>query len=248
MNPRAGTGQHIGKVGDRAGILRTVTPASTHRHVPRRASIFLPVVLVAALSGCSSSSASSRPPAPVTSTSEGTFGTVAGGTAATGSVTCTDVTGGITFYPPLVNAGTSPETTSIVLSVSGCTPTGSNVSQVAGARATAIIQGADNSCTGLLTSRPIAVAFAWSPSSIHASLVSFSGFSLPTDAAGHVGFALPDKGGSASVAGSFGGTNGGASSSGSTFSSLTVAQLHSTCDTTAGLTSLTFVNGTVTLS
>jgi len=173
---------------------------------------------------------------------------VAGGAIATGSVTCTNVTGGITFYPPLLTAGTSPETTSIVLTVSGCTTTGSSVVQVAGARATATIRGANNSCTGLLASMPIAVAFAWSPSAVHASLVSFSGFSLPTDAAGHVGFALPDRGGSSGVAGSFAGTNNGASSSGSTFSSLTVAQLHATCDTAAGLASLTFVNGTVVVS
>jgi len=232
----------------RASVLMAMTSRATRNFVLRPLSILLPLGLVAVLAGCSSTSTSTGSDTTMTTSSDATPSTIAGGTIATGSVTCTNATGGITFHPPLVNAGTSPETTSIVLTVSGCTTTGSSVAQVAGARATAIIRSANNVCTGLLATMPIAVAFAWSPSSIHASLVSFSGFTLPTDTAGHIGFALPNKGGSPSVAGSFGGTDHDASSSGSTYSSLTAAQLHATCDTAAGLASLNFVNGTVALS
>ena len=205
----------------------------------------LPVVALTVLSGCSTDSG---PDAAGTTSPAHVLTTDAGGATATGTVTCTDVTGGITFHPPLVKAGTSPESTSIVLTVSGCTTSGSTANQVASANATGVIRGANNSCTGLLTSMPITVTFAWSPNSIHPSAVAFSGFALPTDGAGHLGFALPDKGGTSRVAGSFGGGAGGASSSGSVHSPLTAAQLQATCDTSAGLTSVTFANGTVTLS
>jgi len=91
------------------------------------------------------------------------------------------------------------------------------------------------------------VAVTWAPSSIHASVATFSGYSIVPDAAGHVGFSLPASGGTVTVAGSFGGSDNGATSKASTFSDQTTTQLLATCGTTAGVSSLNITSGTVTL-
>ncbi|HUY22248.1 MAG TPA: hypothetical protein VMV22_07890 [Acidimicrobiales bacterium] len=229
------------------------------RRLWKSVGVAVPVVLVVALSGCSSTSptragttsttsASSSTTAATTSTTGVTPVTAAGGTVATGSVTCTNVTGTITFTPPLTNSGTSAEATRISLAAAGCTTAGSTGIQVASGTATATITSPTNGCVSLLSSKPVVVAVAWSPSSIHASVASFGGYAIVTDAAQHTGFGLPNAKGTASVDGSFAGTDHGATSTAATYSSLTTTQLLTACGTTAGLAALTIASGTVTLS
>jgi hypothetical protein len=114
--------------------------------------------------------------------------------------------------------------------------------------ATATIKSSTNGCVSLLTSKPVAVAVAWSPSSIHATVASFGGYAIVTDAAQHIGFGLPNAKGSVTVAGSFAGTDNGAKSTASTYSNLTSVQLLTACGTAAGLPALAIATGTVTFS
>jgi hypothetical protein len=213
------------------------------------AALALPAVLALSLSACSTSTSSSATTTTTTTTAAagGTPTTLAGGTIATGGVTCTNVVGVVNFSPPLTSSGTSAETTEISLTASGCTTSGSNAAPVTGGRASATIQSTSNSCTGLLSSKPVAVAVTWAPNSIHASVASFSGYAIVPDAAGHIGFSLPGSGGTVTVAGSFAGSDNGAASKASTFSDQTTAQLLATCGTTAGVASLTIASGSVTL-
>ncbi len=217
----------------------------------------VPLALVAVLSGCSSkaptSATSTTPPATTTtSTTSAAVGvtpsTVAGGAVATGSVTCTNVTGTITFTPPLSNTPTGPETTRLSLTATGCTTAGSSGTQVTSGTATATIQSSTNGCVSLLSSKPVVVAVAWSPSSIHASVASFGGYAIVTDAAQHTGFGLPNAKGSVSVAGSFAGADNGAKSTAATYSNLTSVQLLTDCGTAAGLPDLAIADGSVTFS
>jgi hypothetical protein len=231
-----------------------MTTFANRRRMPTLVATALPLALALALSACSSSSSSSSQAATTTTSTTTTTApggvatptTLAGGKVATGSVTCTSVTGTIAFNPPLTNSGTSPETTSITLTASGCTPAGSSASTVTSGTATATIQSATNGCLSLLTSKPVAVAVAWSPSSIHASVATFSGYAIVSDAGGNIGFGLPNSGGTATIAGSFAGTDNGATSKATTYSALTQTTLLAACATAAGVPSLAITNGSVT--
>jgi len=226
-------------------------------YVWRSLTFAVPLALVAVLSGCSSKAATSdtsttQASTTTTSTTSAaaavTPTTGAGGAVAAGSVTCTNVTGTITFTPPLSNTPTGPETTRLSLTATGCTTAGSSGTQVTSGTATATIQSSTNGCVSLLTSKPVVVAVAWSPSSIHASVASFGGYAIVTGAAQHTGFGLPNAKGSVSVAGSFAGADNGAKSTASTYSDLTSVQLLTACGTAAGLPQLAIANGSVTFS
>ncbi len=234
-----------------------MTPFVAHRRLSRSLPVLVPLALVVVLSGCSSKTLTSTTTTThrsttTTSTTPTAAGvtptTVAGGAVAAGSVTCTDVTGKITFTPPLSNTPTGPETTRLSLTATGCSTAGSSGTQVTSGTATATIQSSTNGCVSLLTSKPVVVAVAWSPSSIHASVASFGGYSIVTDTAQHTGFGLPNAKGSVTVAGSFAGTDSGAKSTASTDSNLTSVALLTACGTTAGLPELAIASGTVTFS
>ena len=117
-----------------------------------RLSLLVPLGMVAIL-GAACSSSPSPSAAPPTTTL----------TLATGEVTCNNITGSLTFSPPLTTKGGSSESTAIVLTAAGCTTKGSNVSTVTGATESATITSATNSCTGLLTSRALTVNIAGPP-------------------------------------------------------------------------------------
>lgn len=233
-----------------------MTNSVIHKATGTAASGALALLLALVLSACSSSpSASSTTTSQgASSTTEGhagptgTQGTQAGGAVATGSITCTKVTGTITFTPPITGNGSSAESTDISLTVDGCTTTGSNVAQVTGGTATATIKTASSNCSNLLNPQPVSVAVSWSPGSVHASQASFSSDGIVSDSAGHLGFGLPGSGGTATVTGSFAGSDNGAKSSATTYSTLTAAELQSACASPAGVASLTVASGSVTLS
>lgn len=248
----------LGPRPDRGRYRRIVALCVTRRRARGPLALVVPLALVAVLAGCSSTGSSSpttKAPtttAAATTTTSAAVGatpaTLAGGTVATGSVSCTHVTGTITFTPPLSNTGTSPETTRLSLDASGCTTSAPGGIPVTGGTATATIHSSTNGCVSLLTSKPVAVAVAWSPSSVHATVASFGGYAIVSDASQHTGFGLPDAKGTVSVAGSFAGTDNGASSTASTYSDLTSIQLLTTCGTSTGLTALTIATGSVTFS
>ncbi len=215
------------------------------------------VVLVVSLvfvPACSSShkpttASTSTSTSPTTSNSTSTSSTTSAPTVATGSITCSG-TGTVTFDPPLQKGGTSPETATITIAASTCTTSGSNVSKVTGATTTLTLHGPSNACSALGTSNPASGpptwTARWTPSSIANSMVTFSGHAIETNSAGDVGFVFPNSGGSASVTGSFAGSDKGAGSSASTYTDMTEHGVLSTCRS-SGLPQLTG-KGTVTLS
>jgi len=206
----------------------------TRRRIAARVAIAGPLVLLASLgAACSSSS---------TSTSTST----AAATLATGKVACSNIAGTINFVPPLTNSGTVAESTKIAITVSGCTPSGSNVSTITSGQGTATINDATNACAGIATSKPVKVTVVWTPSSVSPTVVSFTGYKLAASASGGYGFTLPDTGGSATVDGSFSGS-GAAASTASTFSNSTAAQIGATCGSSTGLASLTLTTGSLSI-
>jgi hypothetical protein len=97
----------------------------------------------------------------------------------------------------------------------------------------------------VLTSTPATVSVTWDPSSIQPSAVSFSGSSFVFS--GGVAYVLPNAGGTATVTGSFAGSDNGAHSSASINSTMTPAQFLAACSSAAGISSLA-ASGTLTLS
>jgi len=205
---------------------------------PSRLSLVVALGLMAVLATACSSSPTASPKASPTTTTL---------TLATGGVTCTDITGSLTFTPPLTTKGTTAESTAISLRAGACTPVGSNVSSLTGGTASATISSTSNSCTGLLNSRTLAIDITWAPATIHPSVLTFSGYGGTTGTAGGEGFKLPNTGGGAKVTGSFSGSDHGAGSTAVTLSDQTATQLLAACGSSAGLTSIQVTSGTVSL-
>ncbi len=199
-----------------------------------RSAILLPSLLAVTLAACSSS------PSPKASTTTTL-------TLATGGITCTNITGSLTFAPPLTTKGASAESTAISLHVAGCSTHGSNISSVPGGSGSATITSATNACAGLLTSRALMIAITWAPSTIRQSLVTFSGYGGASNTSGDEGFTLPNAGGGTKVTGSFAGSDHGAGSTAATFSNQTGSELLAACGSSSGLTSIQVTSGTLTL-
>ncbi len=201
-----------------------------------RLSLLVPLGVIATLATACSSSPSPSAAPPTTTL-----------TLATGAVTCTDITGALTFSPPLTTKGGSAESTAIALTASGCTTNGSNVPTVTRGSESATLTSDTNSCTGLLMSRALTVNIAWTPSTIRPSVLTFSGYGGTSGSSGEEGFALPNAGGGAKVTGSFAGADHGAGSTATAVSAQTATQLLAACGSSAGLTSIQVSSGTVTL-
>jgi hypothetical protein len=199
--------------------------------------------LVAALA----TSCSSSPGASSTSTSAAAAATTTTAAVAIGAITCTGITGALTFSPPLTTKGAAAESTAINLKASGCTTAGSTGPAVTAGTGSATISSATSSCTGLLTPRALTINITWSPSTIRPSVLTFSGYSAAMNSAGDEGFTLPTSGGTAKVTGSFAGSDLGATSTAQTFSNQTGTQLLASCGSSAGLASLQVTSGTLAL-
>jgi len=217
-----------------AGVTRGKRPVSKVR--TSKLLWLVPLGLVATLTtSCSSSPSPGATPATTTLK------------VATGAVTCTGVTGMLTFSPPLTTKGAGAESTGISLKAAGCTTKGSNVAAVAGATATATISSPTSSCTGLLNSRVLTIDITWSPATIHQSVLTFTGYGGTTSSSGGLGFTLPKVGDTAKVIGSFAGSDHGAGSTGQAFSGQTGTQLLTACGSSAGLASIQVTSGTLDL-
>ncbi len=191
----------------------------------------LAVVAAACSSGGSSSTTTTAPPPKI----------------ATGTVVCSNVTGALTFSPPLTTKGTSPESTMISLRAAGCVTQGSNVHAVASGQGSATISGTTNSCTNLLNPRALTVNITWAPSTVRPTVLMFSGYAAATGPSNGEGFTLPQPKGTAKVTGSFAGSDQGAASTAATFSGDTATQLLAACGSSAGLASIQITSGNVTL-
>ena len=165
---------------------------------------------------------------------------------ARGTVSCRSVTGSVSFSPPLTAKGTSPETSTIAVSASRCTVSGSNVNRVEGASASATLMSATNACQGLLTSQALTFTVHWSPSIIRPTVLHYSGYTVSVSA-GKGAFTLPDAGGTASVTGSFAGSDHGAGSSALAVADESATGLVSACGSSTGLASIPVTSGTLTL-
>jgi hypothetical protein len=188
----------------------------------------LPLALVAILAtGCSSNST----PA----------------TVATGSVTCTHLTGRLAFSPRLTTRGGTTLSTAIVLKATGCTTSESNVPSVTSGNVTTTISSTSNACNRVLTLRSLTVKATWTPANIRASVISFSEYSLSSSRSGAGGFTFPNPGGTAKVTGSFAGSDNGANSIAVVVFNRTITQLLAACRS-SGLASIPVTSGRVTLS
>jgi len=165
---------------------------------------------------------------------------------ATGGVSCSQITGTVSFAPPLATSGKAAETTTVTLRASKCNTSDSDVSVVSGA-ATATINRATNACASLLTSKAITATVTWKPTSIRPTVVRFSGFSVTADKAGDAGFALPGPGHSVDVTGSFAGADHGARSQAVVFSSQPATQPLAACAQASGLSTIVVASGALTL-
>ena len=205
--------------------------------------------LAACSSSPSTSTSTTSSSASTTSSSTSISTSTSAPTVATGSITCSG-TGTVTFDPPLRKGGKSPETVTIAIAASTCTTSGSNVSKVTGASSTLTIHLASNACAALKTSNPAGGhptwTARWTPSSIASSTVTFSGHAIESNRAGDVGFVFPNSGGTASVTGSFAGSDHGALSSAAAYTDMTEQGVRNTCKS-LGLPRLTGT-GTVKLS
>ena len=163
-------------------------------------------------------------------------------TVATGDVTCSHVTGGISFSPPLTSTGTAAQSTRISLTATGCTTSGSHTPVVT--RGTA--PSTTSACSGVLTLRSVALTIHWTPTTIRPSTLTFPGYNIVSTPSGSAGFSFPSSGGSASVVGSFAGSDRGAASTAALYFDPSVAQIQAVCKS-SGLASLPVTSGTVTL-
>jgi hypothetical protein len=163
---------------------------------------------------------------------------------ATGSITCQNITGTADFSPPLTLSGSATDTTTITLTSTECTTSGSDVTKVVSGTATVHNTSGSSSCVALLNSRPLTATVNWDPDTIEPSVVSFSGYS-PTEAGG-TGFLFPGTGHSAKVTGSFAGANHGADSSASAFTTESTTQILGECSG-PGLASIPISSGVLKL-
>lgn len=193
-----------------------------------RSLLLLPLTLVAMLAtGCSLTSA-----------------TVV---VATGGVTCTNMTGMLSFSPPLKTNGDEAESIAISLMATRCTTSGSNISSVTGAETYTTILSPSNACSGILTLRPFTTKVIWNPETIGPSVVHFSEYSFSSDRSGSEVFTLPNPGGTARVTGSFAGSDKGAGSTATAYLGRTLKQLLTACSTNLGLALVPVASGRVTL-
>ena len=161
-----------------------------------------------------------------------------------GKVTCSKITGSITFNPPLTLSGTSTENTTVKITVKGCSVSGGTVKPKKGTVDKDISTASStNSCSSLGNSQPETLTVIWAPGSkIAPTTASFSGYAVATNGKGDEGFSLPDSGGTGSTAGSYAQASGVTAQA---FSNETSSQLAAACAAPSGLASLKITSGSI---
>ena len=155
----------------------------------------------------------------------------------TGTVTCTGITGSISFKPALKTTGPfSAESSTAKFTLSGCSggspaPSGGKVKQTLSSATST------NSCTSLATSAKESITVKWKGAA--PSTTAFPGYTTGTGGPDNgEGFIL--TGGT--VTGSYAGTGAKASA----FSNMSQSAILAACGTSKGLTKLTIVGGSST--
>jgi hypothetical protein len=161
-----------------------------------------------------------------------------------GTVSCTKITGTITFSPPLTLTGTSPENTTIDMKVGGCTDTGGGVAPKKGTVSKDISTASStNGCTSLSNSQPETLTVTWAPASkISPTTAAFSGYAVSTNAKGDEGFSLPNSGGTGAATGSYAEASGVTATA---YSSESSSALATACESSGGLKSLKIASGSL---
>lgn len=187
-------------------------------------------------------------------TAPGVAGAKKASKVAPGTVTCTKVVGKIVFSPPLSLPGTKSdkmEVAHVRTVVSGCSTSAGKAPKRGIVTARVVTKsptGDANACTSFQTPRPISEAIRWiHRPPIAPSRVSFSSDKVVTNGAGDVGFTLPGTGGTASVKGSYAGTDKGASSTATVYTNQTEAQIGTRCGTRTGVSKLKITSGSGTI-
>jgi hypothetical protein len=173
---------------------------------------------------------------------------------APGTITCTHITGKVTFTPPLTLTGNAnSEVTKTKTTGTGCTVS-TGTAPTKGVTTSTITKtttnNTANSCTALASAQTIPVTehTVWTHTPLIAnSVVKFSGLMPATSASGDAGFTLPNTGGTSSVTGSYPGTDHGKSSTATVYTNMTAAQITTVCESTAGVASLTIASGSAML-
>lgn len=169
---------------------------------------------------------------------------------APGTNYCSTVTGTVTFNPAMTLNGSSSvttETATIAATATKC-KVSKGVAPTKGTTTAKIVTKGPkaNACTGLATSRPVALGVAWTHTpAIANSTVSFPGYTVVQNKAGDEGFSLPKSGQKSTVTGSYPGTDSGHTSTALVYTTKTESQLAAACAT--GLKSLTIGGGAVYL-
>lgn len=206
------------------------------RAVCAAAALSVPALTTAVVIGGSGTAGATTPPPP-----------------AKGTIKCNLIAGKVTFNPPLTLNGTASDTkevATVAAKEKKCTAT-PPPTPVSGKVHTTITtlkpSGKANACAGLLTSRAVTLNVHWvmptGVAPIANSKVHFSGYKIGTNSAGDEGFILPQPGGTASVKGSYPGTNGGATTHAKAYTNETATQLAASCGSPTGLASVTIASG-----
>lgn len=167
---------------------------------------------------------------------------------ATGSVTCTQISGTITYHPAEHHVGTTTESQVLTFHAGDCTTKGSNVHHVTGGSLTVVMHRPSNSCLDLLASEASTGTGFWTPKSVAATKGAFSGYTIVVNAQGDAGFSIPNTGGTAKLSGSFAGKNHGATSRATVYTNMTAVQFIKACKSSAGLSTQKILGGTATFS
>jgi hypothetical protein len=161
-----------------------------------------------------------------------------------GTLSCTNVSGTVTFTPPLSQNGSSSESDRIHLAFGRCVASGGGASPSAGRTSGVYNQLPSNNCTDLATGgAAITITIHWAPTHDGVSALTLLGpYTESTGANGKVGFT--DEG---SVTGSYSGLDNGMSSTANVLSNMKAEQIQKECSSKAGLKSLKIVAGTLNL-
>jgi hypothetical protein len=166
----------------------------------------------------------------------------------TGTLTCSTLTGTLTFNPSLSSTGATsgPETTTAKVTVKGCTTGSATVKPTSGKVVETISGTGGNSCTGLTKPSSTAETFTtkWSPKTIASTTISFPGYTAITSPT--VGFSLGGKGTTGQAGSSYLGSDSGATSTAKAETADTTTQFLATCDK-SGIKTLKITSGSVTL-
>ena len=155
----------------------------------------------------------------------------------TGKVTCSTITGSISFKPALKTTGPfTTEKSSAKITLSGCTggtptPSGGKVSQTLSSATST------NNCTSLATGTSEQITVKWK-GGIAPTTTAFPPYKTGTNGAGDAGFVL--SGGTTT------GSYAGSGATASVYSNMTEAAILAACGTSKGLAKLTLSSGTST--